>query len=149
MKAARISDTQILGILCQAKGSVPVSELYREHGISSASLQACLSSQLISQTRYRYSPLLNDENGQIGNWLERLTANRRTWGFDFFVFAQRAGLWLEPQKGVVMQRPRDPRAGAISAELLCLVRRELDAGMSAHLSRRPPSAPGVIRFALG
>jgi len=46
-------------------------------------MQTCLASQLTSQTCYRYSPLLNDENGQIGNCLERLTANKRTWGFCF------------------------------------------------------------------
>ena len=30
MKAARYSDAQLTGILKQAKGGVPVSELYRE-----------------------------------------------------------------------------------------------------------------------
>ncbi|ALI56549.1 putative transposase [Celeribacter marinus] len=37
MKTARYSDTQIMGILKQAEGGVPVSELCREHGMSSAS----------------------------------------------------------------------------------------------------------------
>jgi putative transposase len=36
MKTSRFSDTQILSILKQAEGGVPVSELCREHGISSA-----------------------------------------------------------------------------------------------------------------
>ena len=35
----------------------------------------------ISQTCYRYERLLSDENAEIADWLERLTANRKTWGF--------------------------------------------------------------------
>ena len=37
MKTARFSDAQIMGILRQAESGVPVSELCREHGMSSAS----------------------------------------------------------------------------------------------------------------
>jgi putative transposase len=37
MKTARYSDAQIMGILKQAEGGTPVSELCREHGMSSAS----------------------------------------------------------------------------------------------------------------
>jgi putative transposase len=37
MKTARYSDPQIMGILKQAESGVPVSELCREHGMSSAS----------------------------------------------------------------------------------------------------------------
>jgi len=36
MKKSRFSDTQILSILKQAEGGVPVPELCREYGISSA-----------------------------------------------------------------------------------------------------------------
>lgn len=36
MKASRFSDSQILGILKQAENGIPVTELCREHGISSA-----------------------------------------------------------------------------------------------------------------
>ena len=36
MKTSRYSDSQILGILKQAVGGVPVSALCREHGMSSA-----------------------------------------------------------------------------------------------------------------
>ena len=35
----------------------------------------------ISETCYRYERLLSDENAEIADWLERLTANRKTWGF--------------------------------------------------------------------
>ena len=37
MKKSRFSDNQILSILKQAEGGIPVSELCREHGMSSAS----------------------------------------------------------------------------------------------------------------
>ena len=37
MNTARFSDAQIMGILMQAESGVPVSELCREHGMSSAS----------------------------------------------------------------------------------------------------------------
>jgi len=35
----------------------------------------------ISETCYRYERLLSDENAKIADWLVRLTANRKTWGF--------------------------------------------------------------------
>ena len=34
-----------------------------------------------SETCYRYSPILSDENDEIADWLERLTEKKRTWGF--------------------------------------------------------------------
>ena len=37
MKNGRFSDAQIMGILKQAESGVPVSDLCREHGMSSAS----------------------------------------------------------------------------------------------------------------
>ena len=37
MKNGRFSDAQIMGILKQAESGMPVSELCREHGMSSAS----------------------------------------------------------------------------------------------------------------
>ena len=41
---------------------------------------ACRTFQ-ISETCYRYSPILSDENDEIADWLERLTTNTRNWGF--------------------------------------------------------------------
>ena len=41
---------------------------------------ACRTFQ-ISETCYRYNPLLSDENEEIADWLERLTDNKRAWGF--------------------------------------------------------------------
>ena len=37
MKTSRFSDAQIMGILAQAESGVPVTELCRDHGMSSAS----------------------------------------------------------------------------------------------------------------
>lgn len=37
MKNGRFSDKQIMSIMKQAEGGVPISELRREHGMSSAS----------------------------------------------------------------------------------------------------------------
>ncbi|WP_417255182.1 IS3 family transposase [Celeribacter sp.] len=152
MKNGRFSDAQIMAVLKQAEGGTPVSELCREHGMSSASfykwrakfggMDASLIAEMkdmaeqnrrlkkmyaemsmqndllkealgkkplkpsrrremamnavaqngvsialacrafgISETCYRYSPILSDENEEIADWLERLTENKRTWGF--------------------------------------------------------------------
>lgn len=35
----------------------------------------------ISETCYRYEPVLNDENEKIVDWLLRLTACHKRWGF--------------------------------------------------------------------
>ena len=48
------------------------------HGVSIA--LACRTLE-ISETCYRYSPVLSDENEENADWLERLTANKRSWGF--------------------------------------------------------------------
>ena len=53
------------------------------HGVSIA--LACRAFE-ISETCYRYSPVLSDENEEIANWLERLTANKRSWGFGLCFF---------------------------------------------------------------
>jgi putative transposase len=37
MKKSKYSNAQIMSILKQAKGGIPVADLYREHGMSSAS----------------------------------------------------------------------------------------------------------------
>jgi putative transposase len=36
---------------------------------------------LISETCYRYKPILSAENTRITDWLIRLTDNQRNWGF--------------------------------------------------------------------
>ena len=41
---------------------------------------ACRTFQ-ISETCYHYERKFDDENAEIADWLVRLTANRKTWGF--------------------------------------------------------------------
>ena len=66
MKMTRYSEPQILAILRQAEGGVPVSELYREHGMSNASLYKWRSkyggmdASMISQMK-----ALEDENRRL------------------------------------------------------------------------------------
>ena len=50
MKIARFSHAQIMGILKQAEGGTPVSELCREYGMSSASFTSGVRS-LVAWTR--------------------------------------------------------------------------------------------------
>ena len=55
----------------------------------------------ISETCYRYRPVLNDENEEIADWLLRLTACHKRWGFGLcFLYLRnvlddfnREGLW--------------------------------------------------------
>ncbi len=49
-----------------------------QHGVNIA--LACRTFQ-ISETCYRHSPVLSDENEEIADWLERLTAYKRSRGF--------------------------------------------------------------------
>lgn len=42
--------------------------------------QACLIFN-VSETCYRYQPLLSDENAEIADWLIRLTHHQKNWGF--------------------------------------------------------------------
>ena len=66
MKMTRYSEPQILAILRQAEGGVPVSELCREHGMSNASFYKWRSkyggmdASMISQMK-----ALDDENRRL------------------------------------------------------------------------------------
>ncbi|KQB95077.1 transposase [Loktanella sp. 1ANDIMAR09] len=66
MKMTRYSEPQILAILRQAEGGVPVSELCREHGMSNASFYKWRSkyggmdASMISQMK-----ALEDENRRL------------------------------------------------------------------------------------
>jgi putative transposase len=53
-------------------------EAVADRGVSIA--LACRTFQ-ISESCYRYERKLSDENAEIADWLEKLTGNRRTWGF--------------------------------------------------------------------
>ena len=65
-----------------------------QHGVSIA--LACRAFE-ISETCYRYSPVLSDENEEIAHWLERLMASKRSWGFGLNVLDDfnREGLSIE------------------------------------------------------
>ena len=66
MKKSRFSDAQIMGILKQAEGGVPVSELCREHGMSNASFYKWrakfggMDASMISQMKS-----IDDENRRL------------------------------------------------------------------------------------
>ncbi len=66
MKISRFSEPQILGILRQAEGGVPVPELCREHGMSNASFYKWrakyggMDASMISQMK-----ALEDENRRL------------------------------------------------------------------------------------
>ena len=66
MKQSKYSDAQIMSILKQAEGGVPVTELCREHGMSNASFYKWRSkfggtdASLISRMK-----VLEDENRRI------------------------------------------------------------------------------------
>jgi len=60
---------------------------------------ACRAFQ-ISETCFRYERKFDDENALIADWLVRLTANRRTWGFGLCY------LYLRNVKGFVWNHKR-------------------------------------------
>ena len=66
MKTSRFSETQILGILKQAEGGLPVPELCRQHGMSDASFYKWrakyggMDASMISETK-----ALEDENRRL------------------------------------------------------------------------------------
>ena len=79
----------------------------------------------ISETCYRYQPLLSDENEEIADWLIRLTDNQRNWGFGLcFLFLRNVkgyrwnhkrvyriycelelNLRIKPKKRIVREKP--------------------------------------------
>ena len=74
MKMMRYSEPQILAILRQAEGGVPVAELCREHGMSNASFYKWranyggMDSSMIAQTK-----ALEDENRQLKKMFAELS----------------------------------------------------------------------------
>ena len=66
MKVSRFTEAQIMGVLRQAEGGLPVAELCREHGISSAtfykwrSKYGGMDASMISQMKS-----LEDENRRL------------------------------------------------------------------------------------
>lgn len=74
MKTSRYSDPQILSILRQADGGVPVAELCREHGMSSASFYKWrakfggMDTSMISQMK-----AIEDENRRLKKMFAELS----------------------------------------------------------------------------
>ena len=75
MKMTRYSEPQILAILRQAEGGVPVAELCREHGMSNASFYKWRAKYGWTGCRARVTPLVRvamarddcpDEGGRRG-----------------------------------------------------------------------------------
>jgi putative transposase len=77
MKTSRYTEAQIIAILRQAEGGVPVAELCREHGMSNASfykwrskyggMDASLISQMKAMDRAIAAPLVQAQwRGRIG-----------------------------------------------------------------------------------
>ena len=74
MKIGRFNEPQILGILKQAESGIPVSELCREHGMSSASFYKWrakyggLDASMISQMK-----AMDDENRRLKKMFAELS----------------------------------------------------------------------------
>ena len=74
MKTSRYSDAQILSILRQADGGVPVAELCREHGMSTASFYRWrakfggMDASMISQMKS-----IEDENRRLKKMFAELS----------------------------------------------------------------------------
>jgi putative transposase len=77
MKIVRFNEPQILGILKQAESGVPVAELCREHGMSSASFYKWrakyggLDSSMIFQTK-----AMDDENLRLKKMFAELSMQK-------------------------------------------------------------------------
>jgi putative transposase len=91
----------------------------------------------IGETCYRYSPALSDENKEITDWLERLTTNKRTWGFGLCF------LYLRNVQGYERGNIRRPGRCTAQAGLVAL---RLQHGQAALIAGEPDataSAPSA------
>ena len=70
-------------------------------------------SSKVSESCYRYQPVLVDENQEIADWLLRITASQRNWGFGlcFWYLRNVQGFGWKSQTGI----PDLSGAGAQSA----------------------------------
>lgn len=98
-------------------------EAVTERGIS---IRLACETYGISETCYRYQPQQSDQNAEIADWLIRLTANQRNWGFGLcFLFLRNVQgyrwnhkrvyrlyrelelhLRIKPKKRIVREKPR-------------------------------------------
>jgi len=85
MKTSRYTEAQIIAILRQAEGGVPVAELCREHGMSNASfykwrakyggMDASLISQMKAMDRAIGTPLVRETMARENCRLKRMYAD--------------------------------------------------------------------------
>jgi len=81
MKMSRYSDPQILSILRQAEGGMPVPELCREHGMSSATFYKWrakfggMDASMISQMKS-----IEDENRRLKKMFAELSMHKEALG---------------------------------------------------------------------
>jgi len=85
MKTSRYTEAQIIAILRQAEGGVPVAELCRKHGMSNASfykwrakyggMDASLISQMKAMDRAIGTPLVRETMARENRRLKRMYAD--------------------------------------------------------------------------
>lgn len=74
MKISRFSEAQIMGILKQADGGVPVAELCREHGMSTASFYKWRSKYGgMDASMISHMKTLDDENKRLKRMFAELS----------------------------------------------------------------------------
>ena len=75
MKTSRYTEVQIIAILRQAEGGVPVAELCHEHGMSNASfyIYGCLSlCKIFAELFRRQVPGCKHLSGVTGRWCAQM-----------------------------------------------------------------------------
>ena len=85
MKKSRFTEAQIMGVLRQAEGGMPVPELCREHGVSSATfykwrakyggMDASMISQMKARDRAIGTPLVRVPMARENRRLKRMFAD--------------------------------------------------------------------------
>ena len=90
------------------------------------------------------STTLSDEKEEIADWLERLTENRQTWGFDLKLFYLREMLssGQDPLIGLMLGCRHNSRTPMIwgTDEQFLLADRSADGATSTILSKEPGSS---------
>ena len=100
MKLSRYSESQILAILRQAEGGVPVAELCREHGMSDASFYKWrakyggMDASMVSQMK-----AIEDENRRLKKMFAELRARDKI--NELFLSSLRRGFLNDGCDGVV------------------------------------------------
>lgn len=125
MKKSKFSDGQIMSILKQAENGVPVAELYRQHGMSSASFYKWrakyggMDASMMSELK-----AMAEENRRLKRMYAEMVISPNLMGLSHrphaAVFSFIAGVWLEPQARLsdllrAEVEPKDQTTHAIGA----------------------------------